>query len=84
LSARSSSSAVVPAISPIAPTLAMTPAVLARLVHVEGVVSVLERLVRERGAPQSILIDNGSEFYSRRTDSWAYRAGVRLDFSRPG
>jgi len=43
LSARSSSSAVVPAISPIAPTLAMTPAVLARLVHVEGVVSVLER-----------------------------------------
>ena len=48
------------------------------------VVSVLERLVRERAAPQSISVDNGSEFYSRRTDTWAYRAGVRLDFSRPG
>ncbi len=48
------------------------------------VVSVLERLVQERGAPAAITVDNGSEFYSRRTDSWAYHRGVRLDFSRPG
>ncbi len=35
-------------------------------------------------APGVISVDNGSEFYSRTTDSWAYQAGVRLDFSRPG
>jgi putative transposase len=48
------------------------------------VVSVLERLVRERATPAVITVDNGSEFYSRRTDAWAYARGVRLLFSRPG
>jgi putative transposase len=48
------------------------------------VVAVLDRLVQARGAPAVISVDNGSEFYSRTTDSWAYRQGVRLDFSRPG
>lgn len=48
------------------------------------VVSVLERIVRERAAPAVITVDNGSEFYARLTDSWAYRQGVRLEFSRPG
>ena len=47
-------------------------------------VSVLERIVRERAAPAVITVDNGSEFYARLTDSWAYRQGVRLEFSRPG
>jgi len=35
-------------------------------------------------APAVITVDNGSEFYSQLTDSWAYRQGVRLEFSRPG
>ena len=48
------------------------------------VVSVLEQLVSARGAPAVITVDNGSEFYSRRTDAWAYQHGVRLIFSRPG
>jgi putative transposase len=48
------------------------------------VVSVLEQLVGVRGAPAVITVDNGSEFYSRRTDTWAYQRGVRLIFSRPG
>jgi putative transposase len=48
------------------------------------VVAVLSRLVAARGAPSVISVDNGSEFYARTTDSWAYRHGVRLDFSRPG
>ncbi len=47
------------------------------------VVAVLTRLVLARGAPAVISVDNGSEFYSRTTDSWAYRQGVRMDFSRP-
>jgi|SRR5579862_3341249 len=29
-------------------------------------------------------VDNGSEFFSKEMDSWAYRAGVKLDFMRPG
>jgi putative transposase len=48
------------------------------------VVSALEQLVNARGAPVVITVDNGSEFYSRRTDAWAYACGVRLTFSRPG
>ena len=48
------------------------------------VVSVLERLVRERAAPTVITVDNGSEFYSRRTDAWAYQHGIRLVFSPAG
>jgi putative transposase len=48
------------------------------------VVGVLEQLVGARGAPAVITVDNGSEFYSRRTDAWAYQRGVRLIFSRPG
>ena len=31
-----------------------------------------------------VTVDNGSEFYAQTTDGWAYRHGVRLDFSRPG
>ena len=31
-----------------------------------------------------ITVDNGSKFYARSTDSWAYGQGVRLEFSRPG
>jgi hypothetical protein len=33
---------------------------------------VLERVVAARGAPAVITVDNGSEFYSRRADAWAY------------
>jgi putative transposase len=53
------------------------------LVSARGV-AVLAHLVQARGAPRLISVDNGSEFYSRTTDSWAYQAGVQLDFSRPG
>ena len=41
-------------------------------------------LTRERGAPAIITVDNGSEFYSRRTDAWASQHGIRLLFGRPG
>lgn len=50
----------------------------------EDVAAVLERLVQERGRPQSIRVDNGSEFRSVALDLWAYRHQVTLDFSRPG
>ncbi len=48
------------------------------------VVETLERVCREVGYPQSIRVDQGSEFVSRDLDLWAYQKGVVLDFSRSG
>ena len=49
------------------------------------VAAVLDDVAAERGAyPELITVDNGSEFYSKEMDSWAFRHGVRLDFIRPG
>jgi putative transposase len=48
------------------------------------VATALEPVVHYRGAPQSITVDNGSEFASRALDVWAYQHGVQLDFIRPG
>jgi putative transposase len=46
--------------------------------------TVLDGLGAERGYPKTITVDNGSEFYSREMDAWAYQHGVKLDFIRPG
>src|SRR5439155_26552702 len=43
------------------------------------VVATLERLRFERGLPQRIYCDNGSEFVSAAMDLWAYANGVILD-----
>ena len=48
------------------------------------VVEVLEQAAKRNGKPQVIKCDNGPEFISRAVDEWAYRKGVKLDFSRPG
>ena len=45
---------------------------------------MLNRLVRQRGAPQYLFADNGAEFTGHLVDLWAYHHGVRIDFSRPG
>lgn len=50
----------------------------------EHVVTALNRLVRQRGAPASILVDNGSEFTGLLLDLWSYHNKTSLDFSRPG
>ncbi len=50
----------------------------------DRVVAILEGLKRTVGVPQRIAIDNGPEFVSKALDAWAYRNGVRLEFSRPG
>jgi putative transposase len=50
----------------------------------EIVVAVMDRLVQDRGVPDRIQCDNGSEFISRVLDKWAYENGVIIDFSRPG
>ena len=48
------------------------------------VIDVLERLREERGLPDTIVTDNGSEFRSRAFDAWAYARGVKLSFIQPG
>lgn len=48
------------------------------------VVEILERVGRERGLPQEIVVDNGREYDCRVTDAWAYGHGVRLAFIEPG
>jgi putative transposase len=48
------------------------------------VVEALDHLVRARGRPKSLRVDNGPEFAGRALDQWAYLNGVELDFSRPG
>jgi putative transposase len=48
------------------------------------VVAVLERLADLRGLPLSITVDHGPEFEGQVLDAWAYQAGVRLNFIRPG
>jgi putative transposase len=50
----------------------------------EKVVEQMKRLVKLRGAPESITTDNGSEFAGQAMDGWAHQAGVKLDFIRPG
>jgi putative transposase len=44
----------------------------------------MKRLVAVRGVPESITTDNGSEFGGKAMQTWAYQAGVKLDFIRPG
>jgi putative transposase len=48
------------------------------------VVRVLQQIAQERGAPQVLFCDNGSEFTSQVLDLWAYHNRVKIDFSRPG
>lgn len=50
----------------------------------EDVVQTLERVCAKTGYPNTIRVDNGSEFISRDLDLWAYVNKVTLDFSRPG
>ena len=50
----------------------------------EDVVRVVDAIARERGTPQTIKADNGSEFISKAMDRWAYEHKVEIDFSRPG
>jgi len=61
--------------------LAIVPRASFRALHV---VEVLAQLVRERGQPKTVRVDNGPEFAGRMLDRWAYWNGVEIDFSRPG
>lgn len=46
--------------------------------------AMLDQVIAERGVPDAITLDNGTEFTSRHFDAWAWSKGIRLDFIRPG
>jgi putative transposase len=48
------------------------------------VVRALERLTAERGAPEEIVLDNGSGLAGKAVDQWAHERGVWLRFIEPG
>ena len=50
----------------------------------QQVALALSQVVAERGTPQSITADNGSEFAGKVMDGWTYQHGVQLEFVRPG
>ena len=50
----------------------------------EDVVAAMNHLKYDRGVPQRIACDNGSEFADGLMDFWAYTNKVKIDFSRPG
>lgn len=50
----------------------------------QDVARALEQLRFDRGLPQRIYCDNGTEFVSAAKDLWAYTNKVILDFSRRG
>jgi putative transposase len=50
----------------------------------DDVVRTLNRVKLKRSVPKILFCDNGSEFTSQAMDLWAYRNGVKIDFSRPG
>ncbi len=49
-----------------------------------SVTETLNRVIRHRGAPRTIQVDNGTEFTSNHFDAWAYLRGIDVDFIRPG
>lgn len=50
----------------------------------EYVTAALDRIKQERGTPEIMKTDNGSEFAGRVMDRWACNNVVKIDFSRPG
>ena len=48
------------------------------------VAQALDEVARHRGWPNAITVDNGTEFTSKALDEWAYRRGIKLDYTRPG
>lgn len=67
------------------PLCACVCASLRWLVLARGVdACALDRMIFERGLPNAITYDNGTEFTSRHFDAWEYERRITLDFIRPG
>ncbi|OLE52248.1 MAG: hypothetical protein AUG51_19035 [Acidobacteria bacterium 13_1_20CM_3_53_8] len=57
---------------------------IATSIKSRAVIEVLSRLVAERGAPQCLRSDNGSEFVAARVKEWLKQKGVETLYIEPG
>jgi putative transposase len=57
---------------------------VARSIDADGVVAVLERLARERGAPAYVRFDHGPEFIAGAVNDWCRFNGTDTVFIDPG
>ena len=48
------------------------------------VISLLTDLIAEKGYPEKIRVDNGSEFTSAEFKDWAASCGITIDYIQPG
>lgn len=48
------------------------------------VIRVLERLIKQRGKPANIRVDNGPEFISHKLEQWCGEKKITLQFIQPG
>jgi len=55
-----------------------------RSIRGEDVVQRLEAIIVERGVPEEIQSDNGSEFTSNVVQEWTYRRGITWRYIEPG
>ena len=55
-----------------------------RALNGHRVALALSQVIAERGVPESITADNGSEFSGKAMDAWSYQCGVHLEFIRAG
>lgn len=53
-------------------------------ISAERVVSIVERVILERGQPKSIRVDNGPEFISKVMQEWCIAQSIKLQFIQPG
>lgn len=57
---------------------------VARSIKGSDVVKELEQIIAERGNPQEIQSDNGTEFTSNAVQQWAYKNDIEWKFIEPG
>src|SRR5690606_36173542 len=48
------------------------------------VITIVERLVLEKGKPEAIRVDNGPEFIASAIRDWADSKNIKLQFIQPG
>lgn len=48
------------------------------------VTDVLRDIIRERGKPQIVRVDNGPEYISSTLGDWCYQRNIKLQFIHPG
>jgi len=53
-------------------------------ISAQRVITILERVILEKGKPKVIRVDNGPEFISNALREWCIQNGIRLLFIQPG